>query len=303
MMDLLNYTDYFADRTELPSEAREEFQRVVKLILSNNEIIEGFIKAKNELMSRIRKIDEVLEEIRKLSVNTGVSEYTFYYIFLVSCTDILMENYRKHGISEKIYWDTMADFRYKLLECREVRGVWGIFVPKWYDGFLAMERFALGRFQYEEIPFDGEQYKKNGIVINKGDKVYNFHIPSSGKMDKPLRMDSYARAYEFFRCREKGEPLILVCYSWLLYKEHEKILPASSNILDFMHDFDIIYSESTENFDDCWRVFGRYHDLPVQQLPTDTSLRKAIAAHLSAGGKMGYGKGVIVFDGEKIINK
>lgn len=304
MDNLLSYTDSFTKRIGLPPEAIEVLKKTAKQIAQTKEILEGFTKAKYELMGSKIKIEEALEAIRKLSAKADISEYTFYFIFLVNCTDILLENYKKHNISEQIFWDSMDDFRCKLLECHEVKGVWGTFVPNWYDLFLTMERFALGRFQYEEIKYDGERYSKNGIEINPGDRVYNFHIPSSGKkIDKPARMDSYARAYEFFGCRQKGEHLILVCTSWLLYKEHEKFLPAYSNILDFMSDFDIVLSKSTENFDDSWRVFGKYHNLPLQQWPTDTSLRKAIVDHLLAGGKMGYGKGIIVFDGEKIINK
>lgn len=42
--------------------------------------------------------------------------------------------------------------------------------------------------------------------------------------------------------------------------------------------------------------------MPLEQLPTDTSLRKAIVEHLASGGKMGLGFGIILFDGDKIIN-
>ena len=92
-----------------------------------------------------------------------------------------------------------------------------------------------------------------------------------------------------------GEPIIFMCGSWLLYPGHEEFLPKNLNILRFMHDFEIIESREKENFDDAWRVFGRYADEKPENLPTDTALRRAYAERLRAGKPTGYGVGVIVF--------
>ena len=195
----------------------------------------------------------------------------------------------------------MCDFRCKLLECKDVKVVFVMFVASWYAGFFRMKRFTLGRFQYEEFIFDGENYRKNNIILNKGDKVYNFHIPSTGvKLDKPIRIESYRKAYDFYNCREKGGIIYLLCRSWLLHKGLRSILPPTSNILDFMNDFDIISSQDNDTFNDSWRVFGRYHNLPPEQLPKDTSLRKAIAEYLASGGKLGTGTGILYLTGLRL---
>jgi len=298
------YIKTFWNRIGIPLEAENEMLKVVKTVFSSEGLAQLFLKSKTELMYANHNLDEALAAIGSASKELNISEYTLHFVFLVYCTDILFANYDSKQINEQVFWDTMEDFRCKLLECHEVMGVWGTFVARWYAGILSMKIIALGRFQYEETFFKEDPYKKNGIVVNSGDKVYSLHIPSSGKaLDMPSRIVSYRKAYDFFRCKEKGENLVLVCYSWLLYQELETILPSSSNILDFMHDFDIVSTTETESFDDAWRIFGKHHTMPVEQLPKDTSLRKAIAGHLSAGGKMGHGFGVIVFDGEKIINK
>ena len=91
------------------------------------------------------------------------------------------------------------------------------------------------------------------------------------------------------------------CGSWLLYPRHREFLPEKSNILKFLNDFEIVSWEEKENFGDAWRVFGRYADLPFEQLPRDTSLRKAFAEWLCSGRKTGSGFGFIIFDGEKIV--
>ena len=55
------------------------------------------------------------------------------------------------------------------------------------------------------------------------------------------------------------------------------------------------------DFHDAWRIFGYESDLPFDQLPRDTTLRKAYADWLSAGNKGGSGFGLIAFDGDKIL--
>lgn len=301
--NFLSYIENFMNRLGIPLEAKNELLKVEEIIFSSEDVSKIFSKLKIELMNNEISLDETLATIGSLSNKLDTSEYTLHFIFLINCTDILLANYKREHIDEQIFWDTMDDFRCKLIECYDVKGVWGTFVGWWYADFLKMKIFALGRFQYEEKVFEGNIYKKNGIVLNKGDVVYNFHIPSSGKaFDKSARITSYRKAYDFFGCKEKGENLVLVCNSWLLYKEHDKILPQNSKILDFMQDFDIVESTDKEIFDDSWRVFGKYHTMPVEQLPRDSSLRKAVAEHLLAGGKMGNGFGIIVFDGNRIIN-
>jgi hypothetical protein len=54
-------------------------------------------------------------------------------------------------------------------------------------------------------------------------------------------------------------------------------------------------------FNNAWRVFGKDSDKAPDELPQNTSLQKAYAKHLMAGGKTGSGYGVFFFDGEKII--
>ena len=66
-------------------------------------------------------------------------------------------------------------------------------------------------------------------------------------------------------------------------------------------DFEILEQEEKEEFNDGWRIFDRFSDLPVEQWPRDNSLRRAFAEFVEAGGKTGHGFGVILFDKGKII--
>ena len=88
----------------------------------------------------------------------------------------------------------------------------------------------------------------------------------------------------------------------MFHKKHYNFLPESSNILKFMNDFYIYDGYISDIKEDLWRIFGRYEKSPVSELPEDTSLKRAYKEWLMKGNEVGGGVGVIVFDGEKIIN-
>jgi len=56
--------------------------------------------------------------------------------------------YEKNGIPLDVYYDTMRDLRYKLMECYKMHGVWGSFVASWFCGAFVLDRFEIGRLQY-----------------------------------------------------------------------------------------------------------------------------------------------------------
>lgn len=256
----------------------------------------------DEFIAHPENIEDVLKRLKALSAELGENEYTMNMCLLVGACPALRERYAEKGIDEEIFWKSIEDMHWKLLECKECEGVWGTFVPGWYRGFFDMTRFGLGRFQFEETGFDADYYEKCGNTLKRGDTVINFHIPSAGPLTDEKRLDSYKQAYKFFGGKD-GEPMAFVCGSWLLYEGHREFLPGNSNILRFMDDFDIIRSADKEKFGDGWRVFGKYSNGPVDDLPEDTSIRRAFKQRLQQGKPTGYGYGVFFFDGEKILGK
>ena len=189
----------------------------------------------------------------------------------------------------------MLDLKYKLDECHEVYGIWGSFVSDWFPGFFTLSRFALGRLQFEWDKL-GRAYEGQGVSLPEGTRVVNMHIPRSGEpLSAALCDDAFARATAFYTPQlEVGEPLVFVCSSWLLYPEHDRILPEKSNIRGFMSRFDICRRGTHGgNHPDLWRLFDTKEVNP-DRLPTNTSLRRAYVDHLKAGGKTGWGFGVIV---------
>ena len=294
----------FMERFDFTEESKKCFSSIAERLDSESALGEKYDSILNEYMYPVAN-DEIrpsLNELEKLAKDNGINVYSLNCVFLMHCAEILKDRYKEAGIAENIYWDTMADIKYKLTECINCEEVPGIFVPDWYNGFHDMTRFAYGRFQYEMREFDEEFTTSCGVKIKKGDKYVNFHIPSSGvSLTDDVRFDSYKKAYEAFKHEFSDDKVIFGCSSWLLYQKHREFLPSHLNILKFMDDFEIISEHESEDFSNGWRVFGKDSDLPLEKLPRNNSLQKAYADWLIAGNGAGGAFGIIVFDGEKIL--
>ena len=299
------FVQNFMARYSYPEEAIKEFTRIEKRLDSEaafgadmDKLVEGYMFPETD------GLGEALEGVKQMSEKYGENEYTLDFVFLLNCLPILKERYDKAGIEEKIFWDSADDFRCKLIECIDCEEVPGTFVAGWNDGTFKMTRFAYGRFQYELCTYNWENdfVTSCGKVLHVGDTYVNFHIPSSGiPLTDEVRLASYKEAYKHYVHLFPDGKVIFGCGSWLLYPKHREFLPENSNILRFMDDFEIVGSAEKEGFPNGWRVFAKDSDLPYDQLPRDTSLRRAYADWLLTGNNGGDAFGVFVFDGEKII--
>lgn len=286
---------------DFPDEAQRYLEKV-NMQLDEN-IRNDFLQMVHQFMKEDSRtsLSVLSEKLDDIAAKVHFSNYTLHLLFLMYCAQPLMDYYKKQDIPLDIYWNSMRDLTYKLLECKEVYNIWGTFVIEWFEGFYRRQRFGLGRFQYEKIAFPFDEYKKGDTTIMKGDTVYNIHIPSSGSMPKELRMDSYRKAYAFYRNEMEGKPMAIVCHSWLLYPGNRSIFPPHSNLLDFMNDFDIIKSETSDEFSHAWRIFGKKYNGSTEGLPKKTSLQRAFLDWIERGNPVGNGFGVLLFDGEKIV--
>lgn len=230
----------------------------------------------------------------QMEQETGIQGYTLDLLFLLRCAEILRVNYRRKGLPDRIFLDSMMDLKWKLLECRKIYGVNGVFVGFWYDRFFDMTRFALGRFQFEEETFQGGVYQKDGFTVNQGDPVINMHIPSSGPLNPDEAEASLARAAEFYRELFPEGMVPFVMDSWLLDPDLMEMLP-QGNIRRFVERFHLVSRKKGEIFSDGWRVFGPEWKKEPAQLPRETRLQTAIADYLQDGGKLGAGYGVFLW--------
>ena len=252
------------------------------------------------LMEKMKKgacrgeLQEALSGCEQMEEETGIHRYTLDLLFLLRCAGILRENYKKKGLPDDLFLDSMMDLKWKLLECRNIYGVNGIFVGFWYDRFFDMTRFALGRFQFEEETFQGDLFQEDGFAVKKGAPVINMHIPSSGPLDPAQAEASIARAAQFYRDLFPQGTVPFVMESWLLDPDLMKMLP-QGNIRRFVERFHLVSVEKGETFSDGWRVFGPEWEKDPADLPRTTRLQMAIADYLQGGGKLGAGYGIFLW--------
>lgn len=298
------FLQLFLDRTHFPGEAREALARALE-VLARADQEKALDGAVDLFYSQDLDLKPTAPLVEDMAAEAGLSPYTVWLLFLIAAARPAQGAFRDRGIPEEVFWDTFQDMKYKALECQSVHGVWGCFVAFWYADFYTCDLVKLGRLEYENTTYHRDQpYEKNGIILKKGDPVKSIHIPSSGEpFDRAARLESYQKAYQFFREELNGGPLVCVCDSWLLYPPYGEILPPGSHIADFRGDFDIIASREEDSFDDAWRVFGPDHGKPPAELPDRTSLQRAFKGWLQAGKKTGEGLGVLVFDGQRIVNR
>ena len=233
---------------------------------------------------------EVYNKAKEITRITCLHAYTVELLVFICMTRRLRELYDEQGIDMQIYRDSVLDLKWKLEECKIVKGVCGSFVAPWFVGFFNLTRFAIGRLQFEIVTlwFD---YEGRGVKIEKDKtQVISVHIPRTNTpIDKETCDRSYAQARAFYRERF-GVEYPFACYSWLLYPANKDILAPESNTYRFMSEYEVIKSDDN-NGEDLWRLFDTDEKDP-DKLPTDTSMRRRYVEHLKKGGKVGCGLGM-----------
>jgi hypothetical protein len=297
-----NYLENFMVDFDFPKEAQIELSDFYVKVFSQEtnlqglkNILEAYKANKNESLS------EMLSFSQQVSQKTNVSVYVMYALVLIFMAEVSKIHYQKKEISSSIWKDNFLDLKYKLNECKLVKGVWGIFVPEWYLGFFNVSRFSFGKLQFEITDF-GYKYDKNGVLLNQESAVINIHIPRTGTRLTPQDVDDACEtATQFFK--EKYailDPPVFVCNSWLLYPENKKVLKQTSNLYSFISRFEIIKVEEYPDYKETWRLFDCEYTGDPSCLPADSSFRRAYIDWMKHGKKTGWGYGVYVY---KPINR
>lgn len=265
------------DKIQSNETAKSEFERIVGVYESNINC--DYYK-------------EILVPAQNAGKLVDVHPYTSGLLIFMCMTKHLKELYIEKGIGVDIFNKSVLDLKYKLEECKAVRGIIGSFVAWWFPGFFNLTRFALGRLQFEVSDF-GHEYEKNGHKLTKNSKVINIHIPRDGTpFDEASCIEAYKMAKEFFK-EVEGEEKPFICHSWLLYPKHEEILNHNSNTYKFFSRFDVFEWADNEG-EDLWRLFDT-EDRNPDRLPANTSFRRNYVEHLKKGGLVGWGLGVFFF--------
>lgn len=132
------------------------------------------------------------------------------------------------------------------------------------------------------------------VVLRAGDPVLDIHIPARGRLEPGACDDSFARALEFFP-RYFPEHLFkaFTCGSWLVDPQFAQHLPGS-NIAAFEQRFHHLPAADANDNQIYVLGLGLNGRRPLEELPRDTSLRRALVTHLEKGGQWWYTNGIVL---------
>ena len=201
------YLHDFMRSYDYPQEAVETLlgaYDVLKEVPAFLELIETYEK------DRFCDYTAMLAKCKEIAATTGIHTYTVEFLMFACFSRHLREIYREEGLADAMWRQSMLDLKCKLEVCWSVKHIWGMFVAWWHDGFFRLERFGMGRMQFELLDFPLPYYEKDGKVLRKGDKVINCHIAKTGQPLSPeLVQDAMAQAAEFFKDTFVGKPAVL----------------------------------------------------------------------------------------------
>ena len=220
--------------------------------------------------------DEGLRELKKC---LGEDPRGFKMLAcMLHCCQRTWDFYRAHGICGGIFVDTMKCFSRFVREHKESFGYYGFDREWWMARQLSGLLFRIGELEYE--------MRKEG-----GKNVISLHIPSDALLTREKVLHSIRQAGVFLdeKFPEYAKAQI-ECHSWLLSPTLKEVLPPGSNILAFQELFDIeILGEDQSGEYKVW-VFKR-SDIPLAELPQNTTLQRRMKDYLLSGKKVLEAKG------------
>ena len=305
-VDLISVQD-FCEYYHYPEDAVAEIISVGRMIMDSPGSWEQFQKAYAILFDEENSGAEAyLSILREIAGELKLNDYIVPLVFYLCAVSDLEQVYAKKQMPGWVCQDSLRDLLYKVRECKTWTGCYGLYNPAWYYEYFRVERFGLGRLQYDVMPYSGKPCRIADREIQPGDHVLRCHIPKCEQsFGKEERMRSYRLAYRFAKkfypeiFQEKTIPFM--CGSWLLFPLNEKILPETSNIVSFMKEFKLVEVLDSPN-STMERIFNRKYEGNPQDMPADSALQKGYRQWLIDGNVTGVGYGVMLFDGESIIN-
>ena len=193
---------------------------------------------------------------------------------------ITYDEYKRLGIDEQTYTDTMKSFTRFSADWLERKDILGFFSAYWSYRHLNTTLIRVGTLEYER-------------VIRNGIKCVSVHIPSDADLSKESLDKSFTAAKQLLKAHFPDyADAPIYCESWLLYKGLEEFLDESSKIMQFQARFDIQKTNSVSK-NALIYIFHRIDCNDCESLPESTSLQRKVKAHLLSGGTIGSGYGVL----------
>lgn len=198
---------------------------------------------------------------------------------LLNCALYTYEIYEKRNIPKHIFIDTMKFIPRFLETYKQAYGYYSFIWAHWFPRQLSLQEFRIGELEYE--------------FICEGDECrISLHIPSDAQLKKEYLHTSYSEFKDFVNVFfPKFKDAKVYCNSWLLAPALQNFLSEDSNILYFQNCFDPLKVDEDSLGFMQWLFLKK--ELPIHELPEETSLQRAVKSHLIAGKKVGVAHGIL----------
>lgn len=235
--------------------------------------------------------EKVFELVYEASEKAGVHRYTACFLALAVMAKKLKDYYAIKGYSDTLYKNSVFDLKYKLDECKCVKGIIGVFTD-WFKYFLMLKIFTFNRLQFEitnkDVVCKDNKELPNGELIS-------IHIPRTLTPLTPESVDkSLEEAKQFFKPLFKEKEIPFVCGSYLLHKSLRTLYKDGTNLKAFSDKFKIVYEADYDNYLELWRFFD-VEFTSAQLLPEKSSLQKALKQYVINGNPIGYALGYFYY--------
>lgn len=228
---------------------------------------------------------------------------------LVLCLRKTYDRYRRMGLSESVFFDTMSDIKIWGEDYRaHNNGEVGLTEINWLHLHVNCEIFKFGRLQYQIGRFYfAKSYEMAENTVRFGEKCYFIHIPRGAKLDSVSCKKSITLAVDTLEDIFKDIPTdFMACHSWLLSTKNANFVAPTSNIAKFAKMFKLVgesedasghlrfvfdIEEDNKLLMKNKRKFGYYYNLTNYE--AKTSLQTATKEYIMNGGELTSGKGVI----------
>lgn len=174
------------------------------------------------------------------------------------------------GVPAEISAATLTDLAQQVRVHRQTFGTFGLHTHDWLTIAWSGALYGLGRLQFNLQP-------------GAGGWVLSTHIPQSGPLT-PGRVDeSFTSARRFFATHFPDHPVCdIICQSWLLDPALTTILPGT-NLAAFQRRWQPTGERYPGEPDVLFFVFNRRGPVDPEDLPADTTLRRAVRDRLISG--------------------
>lgn len=191
---------------------------------------------------------------------------------LLITLDDLMTFHRQRGISAAVSSATVAELGQQVRVHRRTYGDFGLHTYGWLPVTWSGSLYWLGRLQFNLLRLDRFW-------------VCSTHLPRTGPLDPAAVDDSFASAADFFPRYFKDRPFThFWCDSWLLDPQLAAALRSTSNIARFQRRWEVDTAGRPGDDDALFFGFGRREWVDIGDLPTDSSLQRALIDRWRSGG-------------------